>query len=72
MGNKVCGGCGSDIFQQLWDEYGDKFTKCMVAEKSKDVVHDEFAKLQGKSNGLYEEFHKKSDKMVTEKQQSLN
>ncbi len=34
--------CGPNLFNQLFQQYGDDFMKFIVAEKSKDVVREKF------------------------------
>nr|BAK01661.1 predicted protein [Hordeum vulgare subsp. vulgare] len=64
--------CSGDIFKELQEKYGETFVKLMVAEKSKEVVHEEFGKLNSKSNETFQGFNDRTSNMVDEKSKALN
>jgi hypothetical protein len=37
--------CGTNVFKDLYKEYGEIFAKLMIAEKLKELIGDEFAEL---------------------------
>jgi hypothetical protein len=52
MGNLVsC--CSTNIFKELYESYGEEFTKLMVAEKAKRFIREEFASLMGQFGGVF-------------------
>jgi len=73
MGQELCSGvCGEDMFAKLSSQYGQDFTKFMLAEKAKQVVNQEFGKLTTQSNNIFGDFQNKSSNIVDEKQKELN
>jgi hypothetical protein len=64
--------CSGDVFKELQEKYGQTFVKLMVAEKSKEVVNDEFGKLNSKSNETFQGFNDRTSNMVDEKTKALS
>jgi hypothetical protein len=58
--------------QGTQEKYGQTFVKLMVAEKSKEVVNDEFGKLNSKSNETFQGFNDRTSNMVGEKTKALS
>jgi hypothetical protein len=63
--------CSGDIFKELQEKYGNTFTKLMVAEKSKEVVNEEFGKLNSQSNETFQGFNNKTVGIIDEKTKAL-
>lgn len=59
--------CGEDIFKKLIEQYGDDFTKFILAEKSKDVIRDKFRDLNIESDNKFGEFSAKVNAVVDQK-----
>lgn len=45
--------CGTNIFKDLSQQYGETFAKLMVAERLKAIIGDEFYSLQSKFGGIF-------------------
>lgn len=45
MGN-IASLCGEDLFKKITEEYGEDFIKLILAEKSKNIVKEEFLRLK--------------------------
>lgn len=56
--------CSTNIFKELYEQYGEEFAKLMVAEKLKGVIGEEFASLIGKFGGVFKEFEQKASGTV--------
>lgn len=63
--------CSGDVFKELQEKYGQTFVKLMVAEKSKEVVGDEFHKLNAKADETFQGFTEKTASIVDEKNKAL-
>lgn len=64
--------CSGDVFKELQEKYGETFVKVMVAEKSKEVVGEEFQKLNAKADETFQGFTDKATNIVDEKNKALN
>ena len=64
--------CSGDIFKELSEKYGDQFVKLMVAEKSKEIVSEEFGKVTTQTNEVFQGFNTKTNSLVDEKTNTLN
>ncbi len=63
--------CSGDVFKELQEKYGQTFAKVMVAEKSKEIVGDEFHKLNAKADETFLGFTDKTSNIVDEKNKAL-
>lgn len=64
--------CSGDIFKELQEKYGEQFVKLMVAEKSKEIVNEEFGKVTTQTNEVFQGFNTKTNSLVDEKTNVLN
>ena len=71
MGQACSSVCGSP-FEDLYGQYGGEFAKVMIAEKSKDIVNEEFGKVTNQSNEIFGGFRNQTDTMVGQKRGELD
>lgn len=64
--------CSGDVFKELQEKYGETFAKVMVAEKSKDIVNEEFGKINGQANEKFQGFNNQTVSLVDEKTKALS
>jgi hypothetical protein len=64
--------CSGDVFKELQEKYGQTFVQVMVAEKSKEIVGDEFHKLNAKADETFQGFTDKTANIVDEKNKALS
>ena len=59
--------CGENIFKKLIEQYGEDFTKLILAEKSKGVVKEKFSEFTSKSNEKFDDFEAQTNSTVDQK-----
>lgn len=64
--------CSGDVFKELQEKYGETFVKAMVAEKSKDIVNEEFGKINGQANEKFQGFNSQAVSLVDDKTKALS
>lgn len=67
MGSSLGGLCGSDLFQELKNKYGQEFVKLIIAEKAKDTITTKFGQVLVQLEGLFNEGRMMTTTMVNDK-----
>ena len=67
MGSALGGLCGSDMFQQLKNKYGQEFVKLIIAEKAKDAITTRFGQVAIQLEGIFNDGKGVVSSMVSEK-----